>query len=134
VFLGSGLLFLTMTFVAAALAGGMLSSYATVADSLIESGVCAYGRAVMYRIMNVYAIRMAGVFMISLGTIWLQTRTTPLWMALVTYGAALVLLVSITYMLWVTLIFPAWVGLISFSILVWNYRRRLDPEDRELIL
>jgi hypothetical protein len=128
VFFGSGLLFLAMTFVAAALAGGMLSSYAIAADRLIESGVYTYSRAVMYRIMNVYAIRMAGVFMISLGTIWLRTRTMPLWLALLTYGAALVLLVTISYMLWVTLVFPAWVGLISVALLVWNYRRRLDQD------
>jgi hypothetical protein len=128
VFLGSGLLFLAMTFVAAALAGGMLSSYAVEAEHLIESGVYTYSRAVMYRVMNVYAIRMAGVFMISLGTIWLRTRTMPLWLALLTYGAALVLLVTISYMLWVTLIFPGWVGLISVCILIWNYRRRLDQD------
>jgi len=133
VFLGSGLLFLGMTFIAAALAGGMLSSYAIAADSLIESGVYTYGRAVMYRIMNVYAIRMAGVFMISLGTIWVRTQTMPRWLALLTYGAALVLLVTISYMLWVTLIFPAWVGLISVAILVWNYRQRMHSEDAESI-
>ena len=123
-----GILVAAEFIVAAALAGGMLSSYAIAADRLIESGVYTYSRAVMYRIMNVYAIRMAGVFMISLGTIWLRTRTMPLWLALLTYGAALVLLVTISYMLWVTLVFPAWVGLISVALLVWNYRRRLDQD------
>jgi hypothetical protein len=134
VFLGSGLLFLGMTFIAAALAGGMLSSYAIEAEHLIESGVYTFSRSVMYRVMNVYAIRMAGVFMISLGTIWVRTRTMPFWMALLTYGAALVLLVTISYMLWVTLIFPAWVAFISVAILVWNFRQRSRPEDTERVL
>lgn len=129
VFYGSGLLFLGMTFIAAALAGGMLASYGAAGHQLIESGVYTYSRAVMYRIMNVYAIRMAGVFMISLGTIWVRTRTMPRWMALLTYGLALILLVSISYLLWVTLIFPGWVALISISILVWNYRRRSEGEE-----
>ena len=69
VFLGSGLLFLALTFVGAALAGGLLSSYMVAPTALVESGVYTYSRAVMYQIINVYAMRMAGVFMISLGTI-----------------------------------------------------------------
>ena len=70
VFLGSGLLFLALTFVGAALAGALLTSYADAGDAL-GSGVFTYGRAVMFQIINVYAIRMAGVFMLSLGTLWL---------------------------------------------------------------
>jgi hypothetical protein len=38
----------------------------------------------MYRIINVYAIKMAGVFMISLGTIWVRTRVMPCWLAFLT--------------------------------------------------
>ena len=39
VFLGSGLLFLALTFVAAALAGGLLSSYALEKEALFATGV-----------------------------------------------------------------------------------------------
>jgi len=39
VFLGSGLLFLALTFVGAALAGGLLSSYLVAPSALVESGV-----------------------------------------------------------------------------------------------
>src|SRR5262245_19325655 len=77
VFFGSGLLFLAMMFSSAAIAGGIITSYAIAPDTLIESGVITFGRAVMYTITNVYAIRMAGVFMISLGTIWIRTRVMP---------------------------------------------------------
>jgi hypothetical protein len=66
---------------------------------------------------------MAGVFMISLGTIWVRTRTMPRWLAFLTYGMALVLLLSISYSLWVTLIFPAWVLIISVGILVLHLGR-----------
>lgn len=124
VFLGSGLLYLGMIFVSAALAAGLLASYAVESSTLIDSGVYTFGRAVMDRIMNVYGIRMAGVFMISLGTIWVRTQTMPRWLALLTYGAALVLLLSIGFSLWVTLIFPVWVFLISLHILILNLRIR----------
>ena len=87
------------------------------ADKLIENGVVTFGRAIMYTIMNVYAVRMAGVFMISLDTIWLQTRVVPRPFVFVTYALALLLLVAISFSLWMILIFPAWVFVISVYIL-----------------
>jgi hypothetical protein len=113
VFLGSGLLFLALTFTGAALAGGLLSSYAVQPRAIVESGVFTYGRLVMFHVINVYAIRMAGVFMISVGTIWIRTGLMHRGWAFVTYALALVLLVSIGYSLWVTLIFPGWVLAVS---------------------
>jgi hypothetical protein len=73
VFLGSGLLFLALTFVGAALAGGLLNTYAIESSILANSSVYTFSRAVVYQIINIYAIRMAGVFMISLTTIWIRT-------------------------------------------------------------
>jgi len=122
VFLGSGLLFLALTFTGAALAGGLLNSYILAPSALVESGVYSYSRAVMYQIINVYAIRMAGVFMISLGTIWLRTGLMQRVWAFVTYALALLLLVSIGYSLWVTLIFPSWVLAVSVYFLILNFR------------
>ena len=126
VFFGSGLLYLAMVFVSAALAGGLLSTYAIIPAQLIDSGLYTFTRTVMWRITNIFAIRMAGVFMISQGTIWVRTRTMPRWLAFLTYALALVLLLSISYSLWVTLIFPAWVLIISVYILLMNLRRKDD--------
>ena len=123
VFLGSGLLFLAMVFASAAMTGGLLATYAVIPNQMVESGLYSFGRQTVYQIANVYAMRMAGVFMISLGTIWVRTRIMPRWLALVTYGLALLLLVSLGYNLWVTLIFPTWVLIISIYILVLNFRR-----------
>jgi hypothetical protein len=122
VFLGSGLLFLALTFVGAALAGGLLSSYAVAPKVMVESGLFTYSRAVMYQILNIYAIRMAGVFMISLGTIWMRTESMHRGWAFLTYALALVLLLSIDYSLWVTLIFPGWVLVVSVYFLILNLR------------
>ena len=120
VFLGSGLLFLSLTFAGAAMAGGLLTSYAAAPKTIIESGVFSYGREVMFHIINVYAIRMAGVFMISLGTIWIRTGLMHRGWAILTYGLAFVLLVSIGYSLWVSLIFPGWVFAVSGYYLLRN--------------
>lgn len=122
VFFGSGLLYLGLTFVSAAMASGLLASYALESDKLIASGVYTYSRAVMYRIVNIYAIRMAGVFMISLGTISVRTRIMHRGLAFLTYALAIFLLVSIGLSLWVALIFPSWVFVVSVYILALNLR------------
>jgi hypothetical protein len=132
VFLGSGLLFLALTFVGAALAGGMLSSYAILSNTLIESGLYTYSRAVMYNVLNIYAIRMAGVFMISLGTIWLRTGLMHRGWAFVTYALALVLLLSISYSVWVTVIFPGWVLAVSLTFLILNLRYKPQEASGEI--
>ena len=113
VFLGSGLLFLALTFIGAALAAGLLSSYAIESSVLVQSGVLTYSRKVIYHVFNIYAIRMAGVFMISLASIWLRTGLMHRGWAFLTYILALVLLLSIDYSSWVTLIFPGWVLVVS---------------------
>ena len=122
VFFGSGLLFLSMMFASAAIAGGILTSYALEPDTLTKSGVIVFGRAAMYTIMKVYAIRMAGVFMISLATIWIRTRVMPRLFVFLTYALALLLLVSSDFTSWLILVFPAWVFVISVFILIVSLR------------
>jgi len=126
VFLGSGLLFLALTLVGVAMAGGVLASYATEKSTLLVSGVYAYSRAVMYNLINIYAIRMAGVCMISLGTIWLRTGLMHRGWAFVTYALALVLLLSLSLSAWVPLIFPGWVFAVSVYFLI---RMRKDRHE-----
>ncbi len=121
-FFGSGLLYLAMTFVAAAIAGGILAIYAFDPELLINSGIYVFSRAIIYKFNNVYAIRMAGMQMIVLGTIWVRTEIMPRWLALVTYGLALVLMISISFVSWITLVFPTWVFIISAYILYLNFR------------
>ncbi len=122
VFFGSGLLFLAMTFVSAALAGGALTSYAINPNKLLDSGTYTLVRAVTYRVTNVVAVKMASVFMMSLATIWVRTRVMPRWLALLTYALAVAVSPSPGSNLSLTLIFPAWVGAVSVYILVSNLR------------
>lgn len=127
VFLGSGLLYLAMTFTATAIAGGQLSSQASLEPALGEA-LRLFSIATIGQITNIYGIRMAAVFMISSATLWHRTAVMPRWLVLVTYALALGLLVLINFNLWVTLIFPSWMLLVSAMILVFNYRRNLEAE------
>jgi hypothetical protein len=123
VFLGSGLLFLAMLFASAAIAGGIVIAYGASPTALIGSEIYTFARAATYVILNTYAIKMAGVFMISTCTLFLRTKVTPRWMALLGYVLALLLLVSISHLSWIFLVFPLWILLISVYILIENYRR-----------
>jgi hypothetical protein len=124
VLLGSGVLYLGMTFVAAGIAGALVISFALVPTGTWNESVYILTRAIIYEITNIYAIRMAGVFMISLGTLWVRTRVMPRWLAVITYLLALGMLISISLNPWFTLVFPGWVLVISLMILIRNYRRR----------
>ena len=130
-FFGSGYLYLGMTFASAAVAGGALVLYAYDPGLLVGSGVYALSLVISRRLNTVYAMRMAGMFMFVLGTIWVRTQVMPRWLALVTYVLALVLLISIGFTPWVVLIFPAWVFVISVTILVLNYRVQQGDEQQK---
>ena len=122
VFFGSGLLFLAMLFASAALAGGIVSMYGTTPGRLIEFGIYTYGRLVIYELMNVYTLKMAGVFMMSMSTLILRTGIAPRWMALLGLILALFLLLSLGFFVWAPVVFPLYVLMISIYILVANYR------------
>ncbi len=132
VFLGSGLLFLAMTFAGAALAGGLLKAYASQPSILTDGGLYTYSRAVMYDIVNIYAIRMAGVFMISLATIWMRTGLMHRAWALATYALALILLLSVGYFQLVTFVFPAWVLAVSSYFLIMNLRGQVTERASDI--
>jgi hypothetical protein len=123
VFFGSSLLFMAMVFMAMAVAGALVTSADVQGGGPIDQNVVLFGRAMMLQIANVYALRMASVMMISLGTIWWRTRLMPRWLVGVTYGLALLLLLVVSLSLWVTLVFPAWVLLVSVYVLAWRQRR-----------
>jgi hypothetical protein len=120
VFLGSGLLFLAMLFASAAVAGGIMMAYGRTPGRLMESGTYTFGRTVAYHIVNVYAVKMAGVFMISTCTLSIRIGIFPRWMAFLGYALALLLLLSIGYLQWALLVLPLWVLLISCYILIVN--------------
>jgi hypothetical protein len=122
VFLGSGLLFVAMIFSAASAAGGIITVLASGSENLVQSGAYALGRAEIAQTMHIYAMKMAGVFMITTSTISVQTRAFPHWMAVLGYVLAFVLLLSVGTIEWVPLVFPLWVLLISAYILTENLR------------
>lgn len=127
IFFGSSLLFLAMVFISMSIAGGILSTYLLITGETPDYTVILFGRALMLHISNVYALRMAGMTMFSLATIWIRTGLMPRWLGVLTFLLGLTLLVVVDYSPWVTLVFPAWVLLISLFIL-WMRLRHPDVQ------
>lgn len=124
VFMGSGLLFLAMTFFACAITAALLQSReAMLQGPDMHPGFMISARAA-YELTNVYSVRMAGLFMISLSTLCLRTGALPRSVVFVTYALASVLLLGITQTLWASLLFPMWVLALSLYLLV----NGLDPQ------
>jgi len=118
VFLGSGLLFIAMLFVAAAATASFL-----VEMAIRPAGdASAFSRRIGTLILHTYAMRMAAVFTISTATIGLKTGFLPRWLGLAGYAVALILLLAIDITPWVELLFPLWIFLVSVDTLVVRLR------------
>ena len=118
VFIGSGLLFLGMIFVSTTVGAGLLASREFLGEDGQRTEVAAFGQELLTALSNTYALRMAAVFMISLATIWLRTALMPRWLVVVSYLAALCLLVASDTTSWITVAFPVWVLVVSVLMLV----------------
>ncbi len=122
VFLGSGLLFVGMMFVAAAIAGGLIADMSSSAPPGADT--LALGRNVTSLLLNVYSMRMAAVFTLTTVTIARRTKIVSRWLIVAGIATALVLLVGVGITPWAELLFPAWILAISIEILTAGPRAR----------
>lgn len=114
VFLGSGLLFVCMMFVAAAIAGGLIAG---ASSGTPGPSTLALGRNVTSILLNVYSMRMAAVFTLTTITIARRTQIVSRWLTVAGLATALVLLVGTGISPWAELLFPAWTLALSVDIL-----------------
>jgi MFS family permease len=124
VFLGSGIAFVVLMFVYAAILGAVFGTYTFAADLLTDNDIYIFGFMLINEIIGNYTLRIAGVYMLSIGTIWTRTEVTPRWLTIITYLLALIFLFFAGSIREARFIFPAWVFLTSVFILITN--RRLE--------
>jgi hypothetical protein len=126
IFIGSGFLFLVMLFTSAAFAGSIILVFGNTPAGLLNNQVFTFGRAAMYTIANVYALKMASVFMISATSMAHRLNAFPRWVTLFSYGLALILILNLFFVEWLIIVFPLWVLLISATILVENFLKEKE--------
>ena len=119
----SGVLFLAMMFVAAAARVAPVLAIEVGNEQVpdIERELLRFSQATLM----VFALRSAGVFMITTATRVARVGVVPRWFRLVSLAAALVLMLSASYLEGLVLIFPVWVGVISLFVLFRDLRAQL---------
>ena len=103
--------------------GALLIAFAAKLEELIGSATFQFARALAYALINVYVVKMAGVFMVTTSTIAIYTAIAPRWLAFFGYALAILLLFGASFFAWSFVVFPLWVFLLSLSILADNFRR-----------
>jgi len=131
VFFGSGIILVVMLFTWAAAFGAILGTYAVAADVLVDTDILIYGIVFMNQIIGNYFLRMAAVYMLSIGSLWIRTDAVPRWLVIVTYVVALGFLLFASILREARFIFPAWVLVVSVYILILNYRRTQNQEGED---
>jgi hypothetical protein len=122
VFFGSGLLFVASLFASAAFSGALVEAIVSGRFQVVRNETYYLIRLLGRSFLNVFAIKMAGVFIFSTSTIVLRTSILPRWIALSGYVCALALLLVITNWPWIALLFPLWMLVLSACILVAEFR------------
>jgi len=124
VFLGSGIAYVVLMFIFSATIGAIFATYTLADDLLADGDIYIFGFMFMNEILGNYVLRIAGVYMLSIGTIWTRAEVMPRWLTVITYLLALVFLFFASSIREARYVFPAWIFLTSVYILITN--RRLE--------
>jgi hypothetical protein len=122
VFFGSGLLFVASLFASAAFSGVLVEAAVNGHLQALNNETYYLIRLLGGSFLNVFAVKMAGVFIVSTSTIVLRTSILPRWVAFSGYACAIVLLLVITNWPWIALVFPLWMLVLSSCILLRQFR------------
>ena len=133
-FLGSGIIQVLLLFMWGAILGTLLRLKAITTLGMVDDfspDLYIFGVLLMNEIIGNFALRMAGVYMTAIGTLWTKTGVMPRWFTIITYVLALGFLAAAERIREARFIFPAWVFVVSVYVLVLNYRRTQDQEGED---
>jgi len=132
IFLGSGIIQVLLLFMWGAILGSLMRMKTITTLGMVDDfspDVYIFGILLMNEIIGNFSLRMAGVYMMAIGTLWTKTGVMPRWFTILTYVLALGFLVAAERIREARFIFPGWVFVVSVYVLVTNYRRTHDQED-----
>ena len=124
VLMGSGLVFVTMLFAAAAVLMAALTL--SEAGTLHDREFTAQAWMLASALLGSFGARMAAVFALAVSTASLRVGSLPRWLVLVGYLTGALLLLTPPLPGWAQLLFPLWVMAISTHVL-WSQHFREQP-------
>lgn len=136
IFLGSGIIQVLLLFIWGAILGALMRMKAITTLGMVDDfspDLYIFGIVLMNEIIGNFALRMAGVYMTAIGTLWTRTGLMPRWFTIGTYILALGFLAAAERIREARFIFPAWVFAVSVYVLVLNYRGSYEQEARDVL-
>ncbi|PSC03178.1 hypothetical protein SLNSH_20295 [Alsobacter soli] len=124
VFLGSGVLFVGLLFVAAAATSAIV--FAAQEPGFLAGATFRLARSLAFDLTSVYAMKMASVFMFTASSLIVRTGFTSRWTAALGYGLGLLVLLFSQSAPLTLFLFPLWVLTVSLTIL-WEQWRDAEP-------
>lgn len=118
VFLGAGLLYVALLFVFGATARAFVVTIDALKGAFPPTGLSHYGRHLTITLLTEYAPRMAGVFALTTTTIVSRLGLFPRWLIIAGYLVGLVQLLLVSRVAWSEIVFPVWVMVVGFFLLI----------------
>ena len=128
-FLGSGIIHVVLLFIWSAVLGAVMITRNIAAVESVGTGIYVFGFVLMNEIIGNYILRMAGIYMTAIGALWSRTALMPRWLTMSTYILALGFIFAANRFREARFIFPTWVLVVSFYILVMNFRRKQELDE-----
>ena len=123
-FLGSGLIFVTAMFTAAASLKAVLILQASPEPP--TAGIVAFAWTFASTILGVFGTKMAAVFTFAAATAGMRAGSLPRWLGILGFLTGLSLLVIPPLPTFVQFLFPLWVALVSLLVLLRRNQRVAD--------
>lgn len=121
-FYGSGIIQVVLLFIWGAIFGAIMATRTLMETEAIDARVYLFGFALMNEIIGNYALRMAGIYMTAISSLWSKTGLMPRWLTIITYLLAFGFLLAAERFREARFIFPVWVFAVSIYILILNFR------------
>ncbi len=124
VFFGSGILFVALEFIAAAIASAPSVGVRYLGLDPPTASELQIFRALGYTLLFAFSTRAGAVFLFSTATIGLRSGVFPRWFAISGWIVGGALLIAVSFFEWVILVLPVWVAIVSLFILRRERQRR----------
>lgn len=128
IYFGSSILLVAMLFVWGAILGAIFGTYAAALLIPVIDDIIIFGFVFMNQIIDIYFLRMAGVYMLAINSLWARADVMPRWLTIITYIVALGFLLFAGTFRELRFLFPGWVFVVSVYILILNYRQRSNAD------
>ena len=122
IFFGSGILIVGMLFIWAAAFGAMFQTYTSLEKGAADPAVFVFGHTFLREILGDFILRLMGVYMTTVATIWRHTKVMPRWILVITYVFGIAFIIFAAKVPEARFVFPGWVLVVSVYILVANLR------------